>query len=86
MDSHRARTYGVSVEEYERMKSDQNSKCAICQTEEADLPRKLGIDHCHKTGKVRGLLCFKCNSAIGKLSSIILLKNAVKYLENSEMK
>lgn len=65
--------YGISQEDYDRMVSDQEGKCAIC-CEEA----KLHVDHDHATKKVRGLLCVKCNTAIGKLDGH--LEAAIKYL------
>lgn len=51
------------------------------------LKRILGVDHCHITGKVRGLLCMKCNSAIGFFNDDInLLQLAIKYLKEGENK
>ncbi len=58
------RTYGIPYEEYERMVEALEGRCAICLR----LPKKhLSIDHDHKTGKVRGLLCSGCNAGIGLL-------------------
>jgi len=63
---------GITIEQYNEMLKKQNGKCAICEQEET---RKCGvtkgilrlsIDHCHKTNKVRGLLCHDCNTGIGK--------------------
>ena len=60
-DRERARRYGLSLEELRAMLARQGNACAIC--------RKAGvglhIDHCHATGKVRGLLCRKCNQGLG---------------------
>lgn len=68
--------YGLSTENYYKLFDLQNNKCAICKLE-----KKLHIDHCHKTGKVRGLLCFGCNAAIGQFNDDTkLLKNAIEYL------
>lgn len=55
--------YGISLERYQGLLQEQDGKCAICRMSTA----KLGVDHDHMTGKVRGLLCFPCNSAIGLL-------------------
>ena len=53
--------------------------CMICGSKET-----ICIDHCHETGKVRGLLCRKCNTGIGMLGdTLVQLRLAVKYLENS---
>lgn len=57
------RKYGLSVDEYNAMVEEQQNRCAICQTEGV----KLAVDHCHETGRVRGLLCRGCNSGIGQL-------------------
>lgn len=69
--------YGLTVEDFDNMVLAQDSKCAICE-EKCD---KLNIDHCHKTGKVRGLLCWNCNTAIGKMKdNVDSFKRAIKYL------
>jgi Recombination endonuclease VII len=54
--------YGISLEEYERLLASQNGACAICEEKFEQTPC---VDHCHKTGKVRGLLCLKCNTGLG---------------------
>jgi hypothetical protein len=72
--------YGISVEEYDKMYAEQNGVCYICHKEH--LRRPLNVDHCHKTGKVRKLLCDKCNMALGLLDdSIELLDRLQKYLK-----
>ena len=61
----------------------QNKKCKICQTKYDLLSRHNGlyIDHCHKTGKVRGLLCDRCNRSIGLLKDDVnILTKAIEYL------
>ena len=58
----RRTAYGLTTADYERMRSEQNGVCVICKRESR---RKLGVDHCHATGNVRGLLCHKCNTALG---------------------
>lgn len=60
--------HGLTVEQYDQMLTAQNGRCAVCRTDKpSDRPdiRFMFIDHCHKTGKVRGLLCNRCNTAIG---------------------
>lgn len=54
--------YGISVKDYTQLVENQGDKCAICGTKPEAY---LAIDHCHKTNRIRGLLCRKCNSAIG---------------------
>jgi hypothetical protein len=76
--------YGITREDYEQMLKNQNGKCAICDTEEAKHweTNNLLIDHCHKSGKVRGLLCNNCNTALGLVDDKIeVLKRMIKYLK-----
>jgi hypothetical protein len=67
------RNFGLTLEEYEAMRARQNDLCAICQRPEGVIgPRStkimsLSIDHDHKTGKVRELLCHHCNNAIARM-------------------
>ena len=67
------------------MKKAQGGKCAICREKETRKRRgriaRLSVDHDHSTGDIRGLLCTRCNTAIGLLEDdITLLKNAIDYL------
>ena len=63
--------YGITLEQYNQMLGDQNGVCAICKKPEtkrlAGKTQTLAVDHCHKTGNIRGLLCSKCNLGIGNL-------------------
>jgi Recombination endonuclease VII len=63
------RAYGIDQKEYEQMLAKQGGVCAICNESPSNKDRghKLHIDHDHKTGKVRGLLCSMCNTSIGYL-------------------
>lgn len=74
--------YGLSVSEYEAMLASQNNCCAMCKGNRSG-KRRLAVDHCHKTSKVRGLLCAACNRVLGfaNESSEILLA-AIKYLDS----
>lgn len=73
--------YGVTPEQYEKLILDCNNSCQLCGTKRENLKRDLSIDHCHKTGKIRGMLCSNCNHALGKFKdSIELLEKAIKYL------
>ena len=75
------RQYGISLDDYNKMLESQNYKCAICSNEDEVEGRKLAIDHCHTTGKVRGLLCGKCNRGLGLFyDNVQLLQNAISYL------
>lgn len=76
------RKYGLTIAEYEAMVAAQNGVCAIClKPPTKGNGKKLCIDHCHTTGKIRGLLCCACNSAIGNMEdSIERLESAKEYL------
>jgi hypothetical protein len=68
-DNHLKRLYGISEEEYDSLLVSQDFRCAICREESKALGKnaRLHVDHNHLTGKVRGLLCYACNIAIGFL-------------------
>ena len=75
--------YGLSQEEYAAMLIAQNGTCKICKTHENHLKRKLFVDHCHETGKVRGLLCQYCNTMLGNAKdNVLVLQSAINYLSN----
>lgn len=57
--------YEISKEEYDKLHLQQNGKCKLCEKDEKENGRALSIDHCHKTGKIRGLLCNNCNLVLG---------------------
>lgn len=73
--------YGITIEDFEAMLEIQNHQCAICNKDISLYGNKTNVDHCHRTGIVRGLLCSSCNSliALAKESKEILL-SAVSYL------
>lgn len=80
------KTYGISLEQYKAMVEEHDGKCGICGEEGFELVKgqrlKLVIDHCHATGRVRGLLCHNCNRGIGLLQdSIDNIRAAIRYLE-----
>jgi hypothetical protein len=86
------RLYGITLDKYNQMWSEQNGVCAICGLPEMGTNQfgkvKLAVDHNHKTNKNRGLLCAKCNKAIGALNvdnqGIELLCSAISYLRNTD--
>lgn len=79
--------YGITVAQYEAMAKKQKNLCAICLEPESvkrkGRVRRLAVDHNAETGEVRGLLCGRCNLAIGALEhDVDLLKRSVAYLTN----
>lgn len=79
--------YNLTIEEYQAMLEMQGNGCAICGVRETGVSEKgkrqrsLSVDHDHKTGKVRGILCHRCNFAIGQLQdNPELLLKAAEYL------
>lgn len=63
-----------SPEEFTRLFSVQEGKCAICGTHQSEMRRRIAVDHCHKTNRIRGLLCDNCNRCLG------LLKDSKEFL------
>lgn len=83
--SYLKRVYGMTALDYAAMFADQDGKCATCGTHNPGTRRRVfDIDHCHTTGKIRGLLCHPCNKALGfardNPAVLIALAN---YLEKS---
>jgi hypothetical protein len=85
--------YGITLEEYNNLLEKQDNKCAIClSTDPAG--RKSGrggsanvfvVDHCHKTEKVRGILCHRCNRSMGVIGdNINTLQEMIKYLQKHQ--
>jgi len=83
------KNYGITIERYEEMYSEQWGMCPICGSlkDSSFTPRKktsevLCVDHCHNSGKVRGLLCSKCNTVLGLMNdNPNFLRNAADYLD-----
>jgi len=74
--------YNLKHEEYLKMFNDQKGCCKICK-QPCSSGMNLSVDHCHSTGKIRGLLCKKCNSALGMLDdNIKYFEEAIDYLKN----
>ncbi len=79
------RIYGITSENYNDMFIEQGGCCAICGKHQEEFKFRLSIDHCHETGKVRGLLCHRCNGGLGCFDdNIQIVKNVIKYLEQTE--
>lgn len=86
-NNHYAREYGISLDQYNELLKAQEGKCSICGATDPRHSHKesLIVDHCHKTGAIRGLLCSPCNVALGHFQdSPSLLRTAAAYLEDSQ--
>lgn len=76
--------YGISIDDYNELLIKQNYSCAICDKNQSEFKQKFAVDHCHKTLKVRGLLCGACNKAIGYLrDNPQLAESVAQYLRSS---
>lgn len=89
LNSRLKKIYGITAEEYELMLNDQNGLCAICGKQEKagnqyQEVKRLAVDHCHKTGNIRGLLCTNCNTRLATLEDEVYVKSAMKYLAKYE--
>lgn len=74
--------FNITKDQYDLMLKEQQGKCKIC----GKVMIEILVDHCHKTNKIRGLLCRKCNSILGYATDdISILKSALRYLEESDL-
>lgn len=83
--------YGITIDDYNRMLHIQNGGCAICGIQEEVYKqvkgRNFDVDHCHSTGKVRGLLCYGCNVTLGFVKEDVkILENIISYIISSKKK
>lgn len=82
------RRYGITAAEYQRLYEAQDGVCAICEEPETAKGRggeikRLAVDHCHKTGRVRSLLCDACNRLLGYArEDHVVLRRAISYLNH----
>lgn len=90
MREYRLSRYGLTGEQYDEMLQAQEGVCAVCRQPEwfidprKGTPRNLAVDHCHSTGRVRGLLCGRCNRAIGHFEDDHeVLTRAAAYLKRA---
>jgi hypothetical protein len=81
-DTSYKKKFGITLQEYETKLKYQNYCCAICETPQEEFNLRFAIDHDHKTGEVRDLLCGQCNIAIGMAKEDEnILKKMIKYLQ-----
>jgi len=82
---HLIQRYGITVEQYMEILDKQGGLCKICGEPSKRL--KLSVDHCHNSKKIRGLLCERCNTLLGRVKdNPVILENAAKYLRNNKGK
>lgn len=76
--------YGITREEYEELEKKQQGLCGICgKPERSNRSKYLSVDHNHTTGKVRGLLCFACNTALGKMEEDLeRMQRMIQWVQN----
>lgn len=73
--------YGLTYEQWTALRESSGFRCMICNISETELGKRLDVDHCHKSGKVRGVLCNPCNNVLGLArDSIPTLTAAIAYL------
>ena len=76
------RNYGITLKEHQQMFDQQQGVCAICKSEGDGKLKKLCVDHDHKTGKVRQLLCRNCNMVLDQVGdNIQILQSMIEYLQ-----
>lgn len=83
-------SYGITLNDYNNMRTRQNGLCAICQKPESlkrqGTSKALSVDHCHSSGAIRGLLCTACNLGLGAFKdNVLYLEKAIIYL-NRDMR
>ena len=79
------RKYNITEKQWDELYNKQNGCCAICKKPESELKKILGVDHNHKTGKVRGLLCDNCNKGLGCFKDDKdIINNASNYLKEND--
>lgn len=83
-EKHLKRKYGITIEDYNKLKTKQGCRCAVCNSHESiEKNGVFQVDHCHETGAVRGLLCVRCNFMIGySRDNHETLRSAADYLES----
>lgn len=76
------KNFGLSLDEYNKMFEAQNGRCKICDRHQSEFNYRLGVDHNHTTGQIRGLLCKSCNSVIGYINDDSnIAKKMAEYLD-----
>ncbi len=79
-NSHLKEAYGITIHDYDRILASQGGVCAICKG--GTSKRHFAVDHNHKNGQIRGLLCARCNTGLARfMDNITNLRRAVRYMK-----
>lgn len=79
------KAFGMTLEQYDQMLEAQGEKCALCGSDFPGGRGRFVVDHCHETGRIRGLLCNLCNVGLGALrDSPALMAKAIRYLKERD--
>lgn len=79
-----SKRFNITEKQLVDLQNKQELKCAICQEHKSTFKKGLSVDHCHKTGKIRGMLCSNCNNGLGRFhDSIEKMEKAIKYLKEN---
>lgn len=82
---HLKRKFGITTEQYDELLRNQSGRCALCPKTPEDEGQALAVDHDHKTGEIRGILCRYCNHrVIGRHRDADLLRRMADYIENGK--
>ena len=79
------RKFNMSTDDYQKMLEQQGGRCATCDKEKSSNGKRLAVDHCHTTGKIRGLLCNECNTSLGLLKeNTDILQELINYINSKK--
>lgn len=83
LDRYYEKRYNISLKDYNNILTQQSNCCGICKEHKNNFKQSLCVDHCHITGKIRGLLCKTCNKALGHFKdNLDTIQKATSYLKN----
>jgi len=77
--------YGITLEQYNELFKKQEGKCAVCGKHQNEIKKSLSVEHCHKTERVRGLVCQRCNIAISVLENKEICMKVTLFLEGNRV-
>lgn len=81
---HNMHEYGITAPERDALLAQQSSACKVCDTPISFESKTAHVDHCHSSGKVRGILCFQCNTALGNFrDNVLVMQRAIEYLKEN---